>query len=251
MRIPRSEIRFWNPTADAWRRAAGAIALAFATLGTPFLPGCVFETERKGPVILFMGNSITFNSMDTAAGAEWHGNWGMAASALDKDYVHRTVTRLKDKGMDVDARIGERNCVPCDGAIDEQAHAVEQLRRLRPRYAVVQLSEHSFDIELRSGKMTAQYKSLLRLLRDEGVPHVYCLGAWGEKSPDDARATAIKAALWDYPEYRFLDISGLVKDTLNYGDTTMFSNPFIAWHPGDRGMDGIASVIAEAVWADR
>lgn len=251
MRIARSLLRFWNPTARARMGAAGAIALAIATLGTPLLPGCVFETERKGPVILFMGNSITFNLRDTAAGSEWHGDWGMAASALDKDYVHRTVARLKEKGMDVDARIGERNCVPCDGAIDEQAHAVEQLRRLRPEYVVVQLSEHSFEIELRSGKMTAQYKSLLRLLRDEGVPHVYCLGAWGEKSPDDARATAIKAALWDFPEYRFLDISALSRDTLNYGDTKMFSNPFIAWHPGDRGMDGIASVIAEAVWADR
>lgn len=249
MRIPRREIRFWNPSAGAWRRAAGAITLAFSTLGTPFLPGCVFETERKGPVILFMGNSITLH--DTLPAVGWNGAWGMAASAPDKDYVHRTVARLKDRGMEVDARIGERNCVPCDGAIDEQAHAVEQLRRLRPRYAVVQLSENNFDIELRSGKMTAQYKSLLRVLRDEGVPHVYCLGAWGEKSPDDARATAIKAALWDFPGYRFLDISGLSNDTLNYGDTTMFSNRFVAWHPGDRGMDGIASVIADAVWSDR
>jgi hypothetical protein len=249
MRIPQRELRFWNPSAIAWRRAAGAIALAFSTLGTPFLPGCVFETERKGPVILFMGNSITLH--DTLPAVGWHGTWGMAATASDKDYVHRTVARLKDKGMDVDARIGERNCVPCDGAIDEQAHAVEQLRRLRPRYAVVQLSENNFDIELRSGKMTAQYKSLLRVLKDEGVPHVYCLGAWGEKGPDDARATAIKAALWDFPEYRFLDISALAQDTLNYGDTTVFKNAFVAWHPGDRGMDGIASVIAEAVWADR
>src|SRR5689334_12442613 len=144
MRIHRRENRFWNPSGPAFKRAAAAIALIFSALGTAFFPGCFFETERKGPVILFMGNSITQNA--PAPDLKWYGTWGMAASAPEKDYLHRTVTLLKEKGLDVEPHVGERNCVPCDGGIEEQARNREQIRRLRPRYVVIQLSEHSFDI---------------------------------------------------------------------------------------------------------
>ncbi|GEM_PF-1277812 len=250
MRIPWPEHRFWNPSAAAWRRTAGALAFVYSTLGTALLPGCVFETEHKGPVILFMGNSITLNLPAPEAG--WSGNWGMAASAPDKDYVHQTIALLKAQGMEADGRIADKDfCEPCDGGIDEQAHNMAQVRRLHPRYVIVQLSEHSFDIELRSGKMTRQYQSLLQGLRDEGVPHVYCLGAWNEKSPAAPHGVAIREALSDFPQYRFLDISSVAQDTLNYGDTTVFKNVYVAWHPGDKGMRGLAGIISDAILGDR
>lgn len=249
MRIHRRENRFRDPSGRASRRMAVAIALIFSALGTAFFPGCFFETERKGPVILFMGNSITQNA--PAPDLKWYGTWGMAASAPENDYLHQTVSLLKEKGMDVEPHVGERNCVPCDGGIDEQAQNREQIRRLRPRYVVVQLSEHSFDIELRSGKMKAQYISLLEMLHQEGVPHVYCLGAWGEKSPDEPRGTAIQAALFGFPEYRFLDIAAIVRDSANYGDPASFTDAAVLWHPGDRGMRAIAETVSQAVWSDR
>jgi hypothetical protein len=249
MRIHSRENRFWNPSVRAWKRAAVAIALVSSTLGTAFFPGCVLETERKGPVILFMGNSITLNA--PAPDLKWYGTWGMAASVPEKDYLHQTVELLKEKGMAVEPHVGERNCVPCDGGIDEQAQNREQIRRLRPRYVVVQLSEHSFEIELKSGKMKAQYISLLKMLHEEGVPRVYCLGAWGERAPDELRGTAIQAALSGFPEYRFVDISPIVRDSANYGDPAAFTDLAVLWHPGDRGMRALAETVSAVVWADR
>ncbi len=46
----------------------------------------VFDATKKGPRVLFVGNSITLHGPRPTIG--WTNNWGMAASALDKDYVH-------------------------------------------------------------------------------------------------------------------------------------------------------------------
>ena len=45
-----------------------------------------FDPAKKGPRVLFVGNSITLHSPRPQIG--WTSNWGMAASARDKDYVH-------------------------------------------------------------------------------------------------------------------------------------------------------------------
>ena len=45
-----------------------------------------FDSAGTGPRILFVGNSITLHGPRPQIG--WTNNWGMAASSLDKDYVH-------------------------------------------------------------------------------------------------------------------------------------------------------------------
>src|SRR4051812_32737787 len=45
--------------------------------------------EPKAGRLLFVGNSITLHGPSQAVG--WTGNWGMAASAAEKDYVHLVV----------------------------------------------------------------------------------------------------------------------------------------------------------------
>ena len=45
-----------------------------------------FDATKKGPRVLFVGNSITLHGPRPQIG--WTNNWGMAATARDKDYVH-------------------------------------------------------------------------------------------------------------------------------------------------------------------
>ncbi len=45
--------------------------------------------------IVFWGASVTKHGPSTAL--DWHGNWGMAATSEDKDYVHRIVARLEEE----------------------------------------------------------------------------------------------------------------------------------------------------------
>ena len=51
-----------------------------------------FDAAKKGPRVLFVGNSITLHGPRPQIG--WTNNWGMAASARDKDYVHLLQKRI-------------------------------------------------------------------------------------------------------------------------------------------------------------
>lgn len=48
--------------------------------------------------ILFIGNSITLHGKCSY----WPGEWGMAASKEENDYVHLLVNRLRNDGLQVD-----------------------------------------------------------------------------------------------------------------------------------------------------
>ena len=51
------------------------------------------SAETLAPLkVLFVGNSITLHG--PKADIDWHGNWGMAATSADKDYVHLVTKAL-------------------------------------------------------------------------------------------------------------------------------------------------------------
>ena len=62
--------------------------------------------ENAKKRILIVGNSITRHGPRESIG--WSGDWGMAASAPEKDFVHRLYEKLKAVGQDVFIRV--RQC---------------------------------------------------------------------------------------------------------------------------------------------
>ena len=54
-----------------------------------------FDTKNnaEGLRVLFFGNSITRHGVKEDIG--WHHDWGMAASAKEKDYVHLVLSEIR------------------------------------------------------------------------------------------------------------------------------------------------------------
>ena len=54
-----------------------------------------FSEGNGGLKILFVGNSISRHAPKPDMG--WYGDWGMAASEAEKDYLHLIVAKIKEK----------------------------------------------------------------------------------------------------------------------------------------------------------
>ena len=66
---------------------------------------CLSIYKNDGDIkVLFIGNSITKHGPAPDIG--WNGNWGMAASDLENDYVHLVVNSLREK-VSVDYSIAQ------------------------------------------------------------------------------------------------------------------------------------------------
>jgi hypothetical protein len=212
--------------------------------------GCIFQTDAKAPhTLLFMGNSIT--RMDSIPQFGWLQSNGMAATALDSDYVHVTLRLLDERGIRANAVIGDRDCEICDGEVDAHAETARRhVLQYRPLAVVVQLGENATPAEVDGGQLTEQYRRLLQGLTDAGAKRIYALSVWDDTSLTAPKTFAVRRAIREFPDVRFLDLTDIPKQPGVYGDSSQYENPAVLWHPGNAGMRLIGERVAEAIAGD-
>jgi len=224
-----------------------AVGLCVAMLATGVAAngdGSMKQDSANGQRILFLGNSITLHSPAPDIG--WIGNWGMAASAEEHDYVHILLQRLTVKSG------GVAPCSEVGNIADfERAYSTSDIQAIFAKYAafkpnivIIAIGENVSPLVTDDSK--AQFKGaiarMLAIVKTDATTALYVRSSFW---PDPAKDAILRQACLDAGE-TFVDISALAGNEENSARSThQFQNPGVAAHPGDKGM----LAIADAIWA--
>ncbi len=206
------------------------------------------EPEVKPPSIrriLFLGNSITLHGPKADIG--WTGNWGMAASSKEKDYVHLVSTGLA-RQTGVTPRILVRNIADFErhyGSYDVD----EQLKdafAFDPDLVVLAIGENvpALDSEGTKAQFQKAVMNLLRCVLAKRHPLLVVRSCfWADAAKDQVLREACEEA-----SGVFVDIGSLGRNSaMAARSERSFSHDGVAGHPGDKGMEAIAGAMLEAI----
>jgi hypothetical protein len=224
----------------------GLLLLSPAMLPAPEAPRAkpMLGTLPAGRV-LFLGNSITLHGPAPDIG--WTGNWGMAASAADKDYVHLLAADMA-KATGAQPRTMVRNIADFERGYEtfNVAAALKAELEFDADIVIVAIGENVPDpatAEARA-KFAAAFARLLAALQQQRRPAILVRSCFWPNATKDGimrKASADAGAT-------FVDIGTLGRDEANAARSERkFKHAGVAGHPGDKGMRAIADAIFAAL----
>lgn len=211
--------------------------------------GNITAVTTKYKKIVAIGNSITRHEITSY----WWGDWGMAASSRDKDWVHLVLQRAKL--AEPTATIEATNL-----AAWEQATTSAARNALLPQLdsvltsdvdcVIIRLSENVQDITT----LQADYQSLIQYIRTKSpLASIFAGGSfWVADAKDAAIAAACAAENVTFSKQSHLDSSdnkSAIGAIVNGddGQTHSVDNQGVANHPGDKGMEAISKIFINQI----
>ncbi|OIN60572.1 SGNH/GDSL hydrolase family protein [Arsenicibacter rosenii] len=195
--------------------------------------------------VFILGNSITGISPVPEIG--WTGNWGMAASSADKDYVHLLTAQLKNRYADIQVKpIAGSSFERTWWTYDMSSSLDEHLPfdGNGPDLVIVRIGENMDDTQVEPQNLERYYRQLLDYLikYSKGPVKVVCTTTF---YAGQEKANAVIRKVAAEKGYPVADIQSLAGDaTLR---ATQYSNAGLAQHPNDAGMQKIADLIWQVV----
>jgi alpha-galactosidase len=200
--------------------------------------------ESQGGRLLFVGNSITLHAPSQAVG--WAGNWGMAASAAEKDYVHLVVDAVaKRRGGQPEFRVVNVVEFERDFEHYDAATKLKDLIDFQADTVIVAIGENvpALKTEEAKTKFRESLVRMLTLLKGKGAA-IYVRSCFWADTTKDALLKAACTAVGGV----FVDISALDKNKANFARAEReIAHAGVARHPGDQGMRAIADALVAAL----
>lgn len=201
----------------------------------------LFEGSKSGsPKIMFVGNSITLHSPAPQIG--WYGNWGMAASSKEKDYVHLCINHVKEKFPNatfciVQAADWERVYKEID-----IADVFSEAQQFNPDVIITRLSENVPVDYLEHDSFIKSMNEFHKYLSgtNEQVKLIVTSNVFDNKVKDEVLESYSKK--FD-AEYVYIDDYRKNDENL----ALEFEHEGVQLHPGDKGMKFIADRIITAL----
>ncbi len=181
--------------------------------------------------ILVIGNSISRHGPNGNLG--WNGNYGMAASSQEKDYVHQVYAKICQVQPQFKPEL--RITRPAD---ESKMIGGEAYLDYEPDLVIVQLGDN-FRGKANVEELQKPYEKILAALKEKSNPAIFCLSTWGNPQFDPLIREAAKNQGAVY-----VDISSLSGNSANRAAAEKrFTNGGVNWHPGDQGMQAIAEIL--------
>lgn len=194
--------------------------------------------------VLFLGNSITLHGPKADIG--WTGNWGMAASSEDKDYVHLVQAGLtRHIGAAPEMRVRNIADFERNYSTYEVKTQLQEVLAFDPDLVVLAIGENVSGLS--SDKARVEFKEavmrLLNALVEKRRPRIVVRSSfWADPAKD-----AVLRESCDAVRARFVDAGPIGKDPSNAARAERpFKHDGVAGHPGDKGMQALADVILKA-----
>jgi len=182
------------------------------------------QMGTKNEKVIFLGNSITLHPPAPHLG--WNGNYGMAASAEQNDYVHIVSKRIG-------AEFRALNLAEWERGYSNYNYTDLKKHEGWPNVVIIKLGENVTDMK---PDFRSSFERLAKLLN---CPNTIIVSTWWANSQlnESMRLTAL--------ENNFTWVQ-LPEHDATY-DAPYFENPGVANHPGDKGMQLIAESILSAL----
>lgn len=192
------------------------------------------EMENADMKLLFLGNSITRHGKAENLG--WCGDWGMAASSKENDYVHKLIGKFYQKDVKVSVCIANLSDWERTRNMDLLFTKYLSALRFNADYVIVRLGENAC-LDKYLSEFELCYGELTDLFSKNGAKVVLTDLFWEYEPFDNFVAELAKAR-----GYAFAEIHDLGNDE-EMKATSKFSHNGVAAHPGDKGMAEIAERI--------
>ena len=204
-------------------------------------PNVRFEhLSNEGLRVLFVGNSVTLHAPSESIG--WFGDWGMAASGKEKDYVHLVEDHIKAKYPDASFCI----CNAADWERgyknpEETFHAFEAARRFDADIIILKLCANSPKDHFDAALFQSGLEKLITFLNKTGKAKVIVATEFLKHPAEDSLIYVAKK--FGYALCYLSDIA----DFEEYKAIGLFEHKGVAGHPGDKGMREIADRIIKTL----
>ncbi len=201
----------------------------------------IFNENGSKIKVLFVGNSITKHAPNEDLG--WSGNWGMAASSIENDYVHQIVKKLKEHYDSVSyciCQVSEwennykNDVIPYDLFLEAREFCADIIvMRCVENCKVIEFDEICFERE---------YKKLIDYLNcSENAKVILTTSFWYHPKADE-----IIRKIGKEKNYPFIELGDLGENK-EMKATGLFEHSGVAVHPGDLGMMTISERIFEVI----
>jgi len=223
----------------------GIIALTLVTRQTFSDPP---ETPRVGKLpagkLLFLGNSITLHGPAPKIG--WTGNWGMAATDAERDYVHLVTQAVKKAtGKSPETKVANIADFERRYADYDVAKSLKAELAFRSDIVIVAIGENVPGLaNAKKKQFAASFARLLAALKANGNPAIFVRSSfWADPAKDGIMKKACEEA-----GGTFVDIGALGKDETNFARAERkIDHAGVAAHPGNKGMEKVADAIWTAI----